>query len=185
VAGSFSDGPGTLVTREDADMEQVAVSGVTYDRNQAKITINKVPDHPGVASSLFGTLGKSDILIDMIIQNVSHDGTTDISFTVPRVDLERVREAVAGVRIDGRSLDVTVDDAIAKVSVVGVGMRSHTGVASQMFDTLAGEEINIQMISTSEIKISCVIAERYTELAVRALHEAFGLGAPAAPAATP
>jgi aspartate kinase len=182
VAGSFSDGPGTLVTREDADMEQVAVSGVTYDRNQAKITITRVPDHPGVASTIFGTLGRADILIDMIIQNISHDGTTDISFTVPRADLARVREVVTGLTVDGHPLDVEVDDAIAKVSVVGVGMRSHTGVASQMFDSLAAEEINIQMISTSEIKISCVIAERYTELAVRALHEAFGLGAARAPA---
>jgi len=112
----------------------------------------------------------------MIIQNISHDGTTDISFTVPRPDTARVREVMGKIRVDEKPLDVTVADQIAKVSAVGVGMRSHTGVASQMFKTLADEEINIQMISTSEIKISCVIDERYTELAVRALHDAFGLG---------
>jgi len=178
VASSFKDEPGTLVTREDAAMEQVAVSGVTYDRNQAKLTLTKVPDHPGVASRIFGALGAADILIDMIIQNVSHDGTTDISFTVPRPDVARADEVIRKLRVDEQPLQVEVDDHIAKISVVGVGMRSHTGVASRMFDTLAEEEINIQMISTSEIKISCVIAERYTELAVRALHDAFALGTP-------
>jgi aspartate kinase len=181
VLSSFSDGPGTLVTKEDAAMEQATVSGVTYDRNQAKVTIVNVPDHPGVASGIFGALGDAGILIDMIIQNISHDGTTDISFTVPRADIERVREVMGKMRVDEKPLDVTVADRIAKISAVGVGMRSHTGVASQMFKTLADEEINIQMISTSEIKISCVIDERYTELAVRALHDAFGLGAAAAP----
>jgi aspartate kinase len=181
VLSSFSDGPGTLVTKEDAAMEQATVSGVTYDRNQAKVTIVNVPDHPGVASGIFGALGDAGILIDMIIQNISHDGTTDISFTVPRADVERVREVMGKMRVDEKPLDVTVADRIAKISAVGVGMRSHTGVASQMFKTLADEEINIQMISTSEIKISCVIDERYTELAVRALHDAFGLGATAAP----
>jgi aspartate kinase len=185
VLSSFSDRPGTLVTKEDAAMEQVAVSGVTYDRNQAKVTIVNVPDHPGVASRIFGALGDAGILIDMIIQNISHSGTTDISFTVPRADLTRVREVTGKIRIDEKPLDVTVADRIAKVSVVGVGMRSHTGVASQMFKTLADEEINIQMISTSEIKISCVIDERYTELAVRALHDAFGLGAAAGASAGP
>jgi len=181
VLSSFSDGPGTLVTKEDAAMEQATVSGVTYDRNQAKVTIVNVPDHPGVASGIFGALGDAGILIDMIIQNISHDGTTDISFTVPRADVERVREVMGKMRVDEKPLDVTVAENIAKISAVGVGMRSHTGVASQMFKTLADEEINIQMISTSEIKISCVIDERYTELAVRALHDAFGLGAAAAP----
>jgi aspartate kinase len=179
VLSSFTDGPGTLVTKEDAAMEQVTVSGVTYDRNQAKVTIVNVPDHPGVASRIFGALGGAGILIDMIIQNISHDGTTDISFTVPRADVERVREVIGKIRLDDQALDVTVAEHIAKVSAVGVGMRSHSGVASQMFQTLADEEINIQMISTSEIKISCVIDERYTELAVRALHDAFGLGAAA------
>jgi aspartate kinase len=185
VLSSFSDRPGTLVTKEDAAMEQVAVSGVTYDRNQAKVTIVNVPDHPGVASRIFGALGDAGVLIDMIIQNISHSGTTDISFTVPRADLTRVREVTGKIRIDEKPLDVTVADRIAKVSVVGVGMRSHTGVASQMFKTLADEEINIQMISTSEIKISCVIDERYTELAVRALHDAFGLGTGAGASAGP
>jgi aspartate kinase len=182
VAGSFTDEPGTLVTREDAEMEQVAVSGVTYDRNQAKVTINGVPDRPGVASRIFGALGAADILIDMIIQNVSHDGTTDISFTVPRPDVSRVEAAMRDLRLDDTPITAEVDDGIAKISVVGVGMRSHAGVASKMFDTLAQEGINIQMISTSEIKISCVIAEKHTELAVRVLHDAFGLGAPPAPA---
>lgn len=185
VLSSFSDRPGTLVTKEDAAMEQVAVSGVTYDRNQAKVTIVDVPDHPGVAALIFGTLGEAGILIDMIIQNISHAGSTDISFTVPRADLARVREVTGKIRVDDKPLDVTVADRIAKVSVVGVGMRSHTGVASQMFKTLADEEINIQMISTSEIKISCVIDERYTELAVRALHDAFGLGTAAGASAGP
>jgi aspartate kinase len=183
VLSSFGGDGGTLVAKEEARMEQVAVAGVTYDRNQAKVTIVNVPDHPGVASDIFGCLGDAGILIDMIIQNISHDGTTDISFTVPRADLPRVREAVGKIRVDDKPLDVTVADSIAKVSVVGVGMRAHSGVASQMFRALADEEINIQMISTSEIKISCVIDERYTELAVRALHDAFNLGTqPAAPA---
>jgi aspartate kinase len=185
VASSFTEEPGTLVTKEDAEMEQVAVSGVTYDRNQAKVTINGVPDRPGVASRIFGALGKADILIDMIIQNVSHDGTTDISFTVPRVDVNRVTEVIKGLRLDDTPLTAEVDNGIAKISVVGVGMRSHTGVASQMFETLAQEGINIQMISTSEIKISCVIAEKHTELAVRVLHDAFGLGRSPAPAGAP
>jgi len=184
VAGSFTDEPGTLVTKEDAEMEQVAVSGVTYDRNQAKVTINGVPDRPGVASRIFGALGEADILIDMIIQNVSHDGTTDISFTVPRPDVSRVEGVMHALRLDDTPLQVEVDNGIAKVSVVGVGMRSHVGVASKAFATLAAEGINILMISTSEIKISCVIAEKHTELAVRALHDAFGLGRSPAPAGT-
>jgi len=184
VAGSFTEEPGTLVTKEDAEMEQVAVSGVTYDRNQAKVTINGVPDRPGVASRIFGALGEADILIDMIIQNVSHDGTTDISFTVPRPDVSRVEGVMHALRLDDTPLQVEVDNGIAKVSVVGVGMRSHAGVASKTFGTLAAEGINILMISTSEIKISCVIAEKHTELAVRALHDAFGLGRSPAPAGT-
>jgi len=179
VLSSFGDQPGTLVTREESDMEQEAISGVTYDRNQAKVTLTEVPDHPGVASRIFKRVSEAGILIDMIIQNVSHHGTTDISFTVPRSDLDRVRSEVCGSDLDGIPLNVEVEADIAKISVVGVGMRSHSGVATQMFETLAAKEINIKMISTSEIKISCVIEEIYTELAVRTLHDAFNLGSPA------
>jgi len=175
VLSSFSDQPGTLVTGEDAQMEQVSVSGVTYDRNQAKVTITDVPDHPGVASKIFKTISAAGILIDMIIQNVGHQGTTDISFTIPSTDTTKLREHVGAIDVDGQHLNLAVDEQIAKISVVGVGMRSHSGVATEMFETLAGHEINIKMISTSEIKISCVIDERYTELGVRALHDAFGL----------
>jgi aspartate kinase len=177
VLSSFTNQPGTLVTGEDAQMEQVSVSGVTYDRNQAKVTITGVPDHPGVASKIFKTVSDSGILIDMIIQNVGHEGTTDISFTIPRTDTAKLHEQVGAIEVDGQHLNLELDDQIAKISVVGVGMRSHSGVATEMFDTLAENEINIKMISTSEIKISCVIDERYTELAVRALHDSFGLGA--------
>jgi len=176
VLSSFTDQPGTLVTGEDAVMEQVSVSGVTYDRNQAKITLNRVPDHPGVASRIFRAISGAEVLIDMIIQNVSHAGTTDISFTIPRTDVAKARATVEAIDLYGEQLAMAVDESIAKISVVGVGMRSHTGVATEMFETLAGNEINIKMISTSEIKISCVIDERYTELAVRTLHDAFGLG---------
>ena len=176
VLSSFSDQPGTLVTKEDADMEQEAVAGVTYDRNQAKVTITGVPDHPGMASRIFKSVSDANILIDMIIQNVGHEGATDISFTVPRVDVAQVRECLSGITVDGVQLGVEVDDGIAKVSVVGTGMRSHSAVATRMFETLAQKEINIKMISTSEIKISCVIDEMYTELAVRTLHDTFGLG---------
>ncbi len=175
VLSSFTDQPGTLVTEEDAEMEQVSVSGVTYDRNQAKITLSRVPDHPGVASRIFKAISDANVLIDMIIQNVSHSGTTDISFTIPRTDVARARATVEAMELDGQRMTMEVDESIAKISVVGVGMRSHSGVASEMFDTLAANEINIKMISTSEIKISCVIDERYTELAVRTLHDAFGL----------
>ncbi len=178
VLSSFNDLPGTLVTKEDAEMEQVAVSGVTYDRNQSKITLEKVPDRPGVASGIFEAIAKAGVTIDMIIQNVSHKGATDISFTVPRSDLAQVNKVMKKIDVDGKPLNVEVEAEIAKISAVGVGMRSHTGVAAQMFATLAAEEINIKMISTSEIKISCVIDERYTELAVRTLHKAFELGAP-------
>ncbi|MBI5137465.1 MAG: aspartate kinase [Nitrospirae bacterium] len=176
VLSSFTDQPGTLVTKEDAEMEQLSVSGVTYDRNQAKVTITDVPDQPGVASRLFKAISDANIMIDMIIQNVGHDGCTDISFTIPRTDVAKLRSHMGTIRLDGSPLTIDVDDRIAKVSAVGVGMRSHSGVATRMFDTLAQNGVNIKMISTSEIKISCVIDERYTELAVRALHDAFELG---------
>lgn len=179
VLSSFIDAPtGTLVTKEDREMEQVVVSGVAYDRNQAKITLLGVPDRPGIAARLFGGIAKEHIVVDMIIQNISQDGLTDISFTVPRGD---GKKAVALVKTLAREIgarDVELSEGIAKVSIVGVGMRSHSGVAATMFDTLAREGINIMMISTSEIKISCVIDAKYTELAVRALHDAFGLANP-------
>lgn len=176
VLSTFVEGSGTLLTEEDEDMEKVVVSGVTYDRNQAKITIIGVPDKPGIAARIFGPVADTNIIVDMIIQNVSQEALTDISFTVPRSDVKKTEEIMRNVikEIGARELEVKED--IAKVSIVGVGMRSHSGVAAKMFSVLAGEGINIMMISTSEIKISCVIDAKYTELAVRALHRAFGLG---------
>ena len=175
VNSSFKEGKGTLVTREDAGMEDVAVSGVTGDRNQAKVTIVGVPDRPGIAARIFGSVAQANILVDMIIQNVSQAAMTDISFTLPRADVKKAVPLIQSVakEIDAKSVSVT--EAIAKVSLVGVGMRSHSGVAAKMFETLSREGINIMMISTSEIKISCVIDEKYLELAMRALHSAFGL----------
>ncbi len=181
VNSSFKEGKGTLVTREDADMEGVMVSGVTGDRNQAKITIVGVPDRPGIAAKIFGPVAEANIVVDMIIQNVSQASMTDISFTVPRPDLRKAVDLIQRLakEIDARS--VTVTEAIAKVSLIGVGMRSHSGVAAKMFDVLSREGVNIMMISTSEIKISCVIEEKYLELAMRALHTAFGLDRVSAP----
>jgi aspartate kinase len=182
VLSSFTDAPtGTLVTKEDRDMEQVVVSGVTYDRNQAKITLLGVPDRPGIAARLFGGIAKEDIIVDMIIQNISQEGLTDISFTVPRADAKKAVSLVSTLVREIGANDVQLTEDIAKVSIVGVGMRSHSGVAATMFETLAREGINIMMISTSEIKISCVVDAKYTELAVRALHDAFGLGESARP----
>ena len=175
VNSSFTEGKGTLVTREDEDMEAVAVSGVTGDRNQAKITVVGVPDKPGIAAALLGPVARGNIMVDMIIQNVSHASLTDFSFTIPRVDVKRAMPIIqdAAKHIGAKSVSVT--EAIAKVSLVGVGMRSHSGVAAKMFEVLSREGVNIMMISTSEIKISCVIDEKYMELAMRALHTAFGL----------
>ncbi len=176
VRSSFTENSGTLVTKEDREMEQVVVSGVTYDKNQAKVTLQGVPDRPGIASRIFSAVAEYNIVVDMIIQNISQDGLTDISFTVPRGDAKRAMETVSKIATEIGTRDVQVKDDLANVSIVGVGMRSHSGVAAKMFSTLAQEGINILMISTSEIKISCVIDARYTELAVRALHEAFELG---------
>lgn len=175
VQSSFKEGQGTLVANEDADMERMAVAGVTGDRNQAKLTIIGVPDRPGIAARVFGPVAEANIIVDMIIQNVGQGSLTDISFTVPRADLGRAMSLVQRVvkEIEAKSVEVT--EAIAKVSLVGVGMRSHSGVASRMFEVLSREGINIMMISTSEIKISCVIDAKYLELAIRALHAAFGL----------
>src|SRR6267142_88644 len=174
VRSTFKPDPGTIVTREERAMEDVVVTGITHDRSQAKISLLRVPDRPGIAAQVFGALGAKRIVLDMIVQNISRDGYTDISFTVPRGDsapataaLEEVARAVGA--------DKTVhDERVAKVSIVGVGMRSHSGVAATMFTALSREGINIQMISTSEIAVSCVIEDKYAELAVRALHDAFG-----------
>jgi aspartate kinase len=175
VRCSFNDNVGTLVCQEDEEMENVIVSGITYDKNEAKITITKVPDKPGVAHRLFGAIANANILVDMIIQNVSEEGLTDITFTVVKNDFHNAREIVRKIAQQIGAKEITTDEDIAKVSIVGTGMRSHSGVASTMFGALAKEGINILMISTSEIKISCVIESKYTELAIRALHDAFQL----------
>lgn len=182
VNSSFKEGKGTLVTREDADMEGVMVSGVTGDRNQAKITIVGVPDRPGIAARLFGAVAQANIVVDMIIQNVSQASMTDISFTVPKPDLRKAVDLVQHLAQEIGARSVAVTEAIAKVSLIGVGMRSHSGVAAKMFEVLSHEGVNIMMISTSEIKISCVIEEKYLELAMRALHTAFDLDRTSAPA---
>ncbi len=182
VNSSFKEGKGTLVTREDADMEGVMVSGVTGDRNQAKITIVGVPDRPGIAARVFGAVAKANIVVDMIIQNVSQASMTDISFTVPKADLRSAVDLVQRLSEEIGARSVAVTESIAKVSLIGVGMRSHSGVAAGMFDVLSREGVNIMMISTSEIKISCVIEEKYLELAMRTLHTAFGLDRVSAPA---
>ncbi len=176
VKSSFKNVKGTLVTKEDSQMEEVAVSGVTYDKDQAKISIIGVPDKPGIASKIFRAVAKANIVIDMIIQNISHEGLTDISFTLPKVDGKKGLELVNSVGKEIGAKEVRIDKNMSKVSIVGAGMRSHSGIAAKLFWVLAQENINILMISTSEIKISCVLEEKYTELAVRVLHKAFGLG---------
>ncbi len=175
VKSSFREGPGTLVTTEDADMERVAVSGLSGDRNQAKITVIGVPDRPGIAARIFGSVAEADIIVDMIIQNVGQGSLTDVSFTVPRADVGKAVGLTQRVAKEIEAKSVEVTEAIAKVSLIGAGMRSHSGVAARMFEVLSGEGVNIMMISTSEIKISCVIEEKYLELAMRSLHSAFGL----------
>jgi len=180
VRSSFNDNPGTIVCKEDEEMERVVVSGVTYNKNEAKIEIMRVPDVPGMAAKLFKPIADANIVVDMIIQTSSTEkGCADVAFTVPQSDfaktLQIVKEAIKG--FGGK--EVKSNEDIAKVSIVGVGMRSHSNVATQMFSALAKEGINIQMISTSEIKISCIIDSKYTELAVRALHDAFELDKPA------
>ncbi len=177
VLSSFEDeGEGTLITfEEDKKMEQATISGIAFNRDEAKITILGVPDRPGIAYQILGPVGDANIDIDMIVQNVGHDGLTDFSFTVHRNDYQKTLEILKPVAAHIKAREVQGGDKIAKVSVVGVGMRSHAGIASTAFRTLAEEGINIQMISTSEIKISIVIDEKYMELAVRVLHKAFGL----------
>ena len=175
VRSSFSEEEGTMVVSEDAGMESLVVSAVTHDKDQARITLRKVLDRPGVAANIFAPISEAGIVVDMIIQNTRAEGQTDLTFTVPKAQYSTALEIEQKVAKDMGAEDVLGDKNIAKVSVVGVGMKNHSGVASMMFNTLARENINIMMISTSEIRISCIIEEKYTELAVRVLHSAFGL----------
>ncbi len=175
VRSSFNEEEGTMVVDEDSGMEQLVVSAVTHNKDEARITLKKVPDQPGVAAKIFTPISESGILVDMIIQNTRAGGQTDLTFTVPKADFVKALEVEKKVAGEIGAQDVFGDKNIAKVSVIGVGMKNHSGVASIMFHTLAKENINIIMISTSEIRISCIIEEKYTELAVRVLHTAFGL----------
>lgn len=175
VRSTFSDAPGTLVTQEDQTMEHIMVSGIAYDKDQARITLSAVKDVPGVAASIFGPLAEARLSVDMIVQTPSRDGVTDMNFTVGRKDLKRALAIVNEISNNVGGLEVLYDDNVAKISAIGVGMRNHSGVAAKAFAALQRENINIIMISTSEIKISCLIEEKYTELAVRTLHDAFGL----------
>jgi aspartate kinase len=175
VLSSFTDAPGTLVVDEDEIVEQQVVSGIAYSRDEAKITLVKVPDRPGVAASIFGPLSEATVNVDMIVQNISEDGTTDLTFTVTKADLVRAVKVLEDSRATLGFKELKPDSNVVKISVIGVGMRSHAGIAQQMFKTLADKGINIQVISTSEIKVSVLIAEEYTELALRALHTAYGL----------
>jgi aspartate kinase len=175
VLSTFKDGPGTLITLEDAKVEDPLISGIAFNRDEAQLTVTGVPDRPGIAAALLGPVGDANIEVDMIVQNVAADGSTDFTFTVHKNDFERATEVMRAVSAELGAKGVNGSTEIAKVSVVGVGMRSHAGIASQMFKALAAAGINIRMISTSEIKISVVIEEMYLELAVRTLHKAFGL----------
>ncbi len=175
VRSTFTENEGTWVVEEDKIMESMLVSGVTYSKNEARITINKVPDQPGVAAKIFLPISDAGIIVDMIIQNTRAGAMTDLTFTVLRTDYDRAMKLLREVAKEIKAESVTGSEDIAKVSIVGVGMRNHSGIASTMFQILAKDGINILMISTSEIKVSCIIEEKYTELAVRALHEAFAL----------
>jgi aspartate kinase len=176
VRSSFTWEPGTWVVEEDADMEEAVVTAVTHDTSEAKVTVSGLPDHPGVAAGLFRPLADKSIIVDMIVQNSSAQGTTDISFTVPNDDLAMAVETAQAHADELGATGVTSDAAVARVSLIGVGMRSHPGIAATMFETLAGEEINIDMISTSTIRTSCIVADTDVERAVRSLHRAFALG---------
>jgi aspartate kinase len=178
VLSSFQEGPGTLITYEENEMEAPLISGIAFNRDEAKLTIRGVPDKPGIAAHILGEIGKANINVDMIVQNVAADETTDFTFTVHRGEYQKSFEILERVAQTLKAREVTGDDKIVKISVVGVGMRSHAGIASEMFKALAKEGINIQMISTSEIKISVVVDEKYLELGVRALHSTFGLEKP-------
>ncbi|MCK5912889.1 MAG: aspartate kinase, partial [Desulfuromusa sp.] len=174
VRSSFHDKQGTLVMKEDQDMETVLVSGIAFNKDEAKISIFGVPDQPGISAQIFSPLSDHNITVDMIIQNISHQGATDMTFTVPKGDCNKAVEIMEKVSEKIKARGLSSDTDISKVSIIGVGMRSHAGVASTMFEALSQEGINIQMISTSEIKVSCIIEAKYTELAVRVLHKAFG-----------
>jgi aspartate kinase len=175
VLSSFEDGPGTLITFEEETMENPVISGIAFNRDEAKLTILGVPDQPGVAYQILGPIGEANIEVDMIIQNVGADDTTDFTFTVHRNDFDKALAILTRVSGELGAREVTADNAIVKISLVGVGMRSHAGIASTMFEALAKEGINIRMIATSEIKISVVVDEKYLELGVRALHDVFKL----------
>jgi len=175
VRSSFSEEEGTMVVDENSGMERLVVSGVTHDKNQARITLKKVPDKPGIAAKIFTPVAEAGIVVDMIIQNTRPGGQTDLTFTVPKASFKQALEMEQKIAAEIGAEEVFGDENIAKVSVIGVGMKDHSGVASKMFNALAKENINIMMISTSEIRISCVIEEKYTELAVRVLHSAFEL----------
>jgi aspartate kinase len=180
VLSSFTEGSGTLITYEETQMESALISGIAFNRDEAKLTITGVPDKPGVASKILGPIADANIEVDMIVQNIAEDETTDFTFTVHRNDFERAKASLEKTCTELGAKKVTADNNIVKISIVGVGMRSHAGIASTMFQTLASEGINIKMISTSEIKISVVVDEKYLELAVRALHAAFKLDQQAA-----
>ncbi len=175
VLSSFEIGEGTLITLEEESVEAAIISGIAFSRDEAKLTIRGVPDHPGVAYQILGPVGDANIEVDMIVQNIGKDGTTDFTFTIHRNDLPQTMEILKQIAIDLDARQVESDDAIVKIALVGVGMRSHAAIASSMFRALAEERINIQMISTSEIKVSVIVEEKYLELAVRTLHSAFGL----------
>jgi aspartate kinase len=175
VLSSFKDGPGTLITDEDEDMEAALISGIAHNKDEAKLTIVGVPDNPGIASKILGPIADANIEVDMIVQNVGMDNSTDFTFTVNRGDYDKALSILQKTAKSIKAKDVSGDNKIVKISVVGVGMRSHAGIASTMFKALADEGINIQMISTSEIKVSVVVAEKYLELGVRTLHAVFGL----------
>ncbi len=177
VLSSFIDAPGTMVVDEDEILEQEIVAGIAYSRDEAKVTVRRVPDKPGIAAAIFVPLAEAGINVDMIVQNVAEDGTTDMTFTVGKTDLDHALASLEGVKPNIGYAEISTDKDVAKLSVVGVGMRSHAGVAGTMFRTLADRGINIQVISTSEIKVSVLIGAEYTELAVRALHTAYGLDA--------
>ena len=175
VLSSFKDGGGTLITTEETEMEQALISGIAFNRDEAKLTILGVPDSPGIATKILGPIAKQNIEVDMIIQNTGHDGTTDFTFTVHRNDYQNAMNIMQSTANELGAREVNGDDKITKISIVGVGMRSHAGIANIMFEALASEGINISMISTSEIKISVVVDEKYLELGVRTLHKAFEL----------
>lgn len=175
VLSSFEEGEGTLITFEEKNVEAAKIAGIAFSRDEAKLTIRGVPDHPGVAYKILGPIGEANVEVDMIVQNIGKDGTTDFTFTIHRNDLDKALAILNQVAKQLGAREVESDSKIAKIAAVGVGMRSHAGIASQMFKALADEQINIQMISTSEIKVSIIVDEKYMELGVRALHEAFGL----------